>query len=63
MRKYFASRHDFTELEEYVVDIHHAITVFEPDATPQKTGLLDKDGTPIYRVDELDPIGFLRKID
>ena len=34
-------------------------TVIEADDTPQKTGLLDVTGTPLYRVKERQPIGFV----
>lgn len=34
------------------------MTVIDDDVAPQKTGLLDSNGTPIYRVNERAPIGF-----
>jgi len=36
------------------------IDVIIPDDKPQNTGLLDADGTPIYRVEVRAPIGFMR---
>jgi hypothetical protein len=36
-----------------------ADTVFEPDDSPQKTGLLDVNGTPIFRVKERATMGFV----
>jgi hypothetical protein len=33
-------------------------TVFETDAAPQPTGLLDASGTPLYRTIDREPIGF-----
>lgn len=32
--------------------------VIEPDRTPQKTGLLDHNGDPIYRVQDTVQFGF-----
>jgi hypothetical protein len=37
-------------------------TVFEPDPTPRPTGLLDAGGNKICVVEELDQIGFVRKV-
>jgi hypothetical protein len=36
-----------------------ADTVFEADDSPQKTGLLDVNGTPIFRVKERATMGFV----
>lgn len=36
-----------------------ARTVFEPEPEVIKTTLLDARGTPIYRVKQMDPIGFI----
>lgn len=35
-----------------------AKTVFEPEHTPEFTGILDQHGTKIFRVKERNPIGF-----
>jgi hypothetical protein len=35
-----------------------ADTVIEADKSPQKTGLVDQHGTPIYRVRDYVPFGF-----
>lgn len=40
-------------------DIDHSITVYESDAEPVRTGLVDACGTPIYRFPERRPIGFV----
>jgi hypothetical protein len=37
-----------------------SLTVHEPEGKPQDTGLLNADGTPIYRVNTRAPIGFMR---
>lgn len=37
-----------------------AKTVYEPEPQPVKTGILDKNGTMLYRVEQRDPIGFIR---
>lgn len=37
-----------------------SLTVHEPDNKPHATGLLNADGTPIYRVEVRAPIGFMR---
>jgi len=34
------------------------ITVWERENGPQKTGLLDSLGEPLYAIDEPEPIGF-----
>lgn len=34
------------------------VTVHEPDTSPQLTGLVDRHGSPIYRYEERQPIGF-----
>jgi hypothetical protein len=34
------------------------ITIWEGDPQPAETGLLDSDGTPLYRVMARAPIGF-----
>lgn len=34
-------------------------TVYEADPAPQPIGLLDADGTPIYRMQERVPMGFV----
>ena len=34
------------------------ITVWEGEPKPAETGLLDSDGTPLYRVMSREPIGF-----
>ena len=39
------------------------ITVFEPEHEPLRTGLLDKNGVEIMRVDIPNPIGFLAEIE
>jgi len=39
-----------------------ARTVHEAEAEkPSKTGLLDASGTPLYRVEVMDQIGFIRR--
>lgn len=37
-----------------------AKTVFEPETKPNDTGLVGPDGVKLYRVEERDPIGFIR---
>lgn len=34
------------------------ISIYEDDTTPEKTGLLDVNGTPLYRVRDRVPFGF-----
>ena len=34
--------------------------VFEPDDRAIPTGLLDKDGNELCRIEEMEPIGFVR---
>lgn len=43
-----------------VIDIGQAHTVFETERIPRRTGLLDASGNPLYAVDEMDQIGFIR---
>lgn len=39
-----------------------SLTVHEPrEDEPQKTGLLDQNGTPLYRVRQAEPVGFLAR--
>lgn len=38
---------------------HLPRTVHEQDRLPVPTGLLDKDGRPIFTVEERNPIGFV----
>ena len=40
-----------------------AKTIYESERKPIKTDLVNKDGTPLYRVDTFDPIGFVRHKD
>ena len=35
-----------------------SLTVFERDVEPVRTGILDANGTPIYRVEDRAPLGF-----
>ena len=37
-----------------------AKTVYERDAEPRPTGLLDKQGNELFCIDEMDPVGFVR---
>lgn len=39
-----------------------SMVVYEPDLTPQPTGLVAPDGRPIYRVRETVPMGFHHRI-
>jgi hypothetical protein len=36
-----------------------SMTVYETDDKPEDTGLLDANGTPLYRVNEKRKIGYL----
>jgi hypothetical protein len=39
-------------------DPHPTTVVHETDRTPERTGILDANGTPLYRVRETVPFGF-----
>lgn len=37
------------------------VTVFDREQQPQETGLLDANGTKLFRVEDREPIGFRPK--
>ena len=37
------------------------VNVFEPDAAPKDTGILACNGTKMYRVEEREQVGFIRR--
>jgi hypothetical protein len=41
----------------------HSMTVSEPEAASQFSGIYDADGTPLYRQESTRPIGFLKQWD
>ena len=61
-RRYFPARADSESDERWFERDAKpmGLTVFEPDNTPQDTGLLDAHGNRLMAVSELDPIGFIR---
>ena len=44
--------------ETHVPDHRPSCEVFETDTTPVATGLLDADGTPLYRLQDRVALGF-----
>ncbi len=61
MKRYVTCRWS-DQLEGETVDIGMTHTVFEKEPKREFTGLYNSDGTKIYSVDEMDQIGFIRKI-
>lgn len=39
--------------------VQTTMTVYETDNEPEKTGLLDANGTPLYRVQDRQKVGYL----
>lgn len=39
--------------------VDSTMTVYERDSEPEKTGLLDESGTPLYRVADRHKLGYL----
>lgn len=37
------------------------VNVFESDVPPKDTGLLNSNGTKLYRIQERDQVGFIRQ--
>ncbi len=48
---------------EYVDGRQASITVFDPDTSARKTGILDKNGEMLFAVTRPNPIGFTAEID
>lgn len=46
--------------DEWYEPERESITVYEPDHAPHRTGLVDANGVPIYRLPERRAIGFCR---
>lgn len=61
-RKYFIRPQAYhsSQLDEEIVSLHHAHTVFEPEPYTRDTGLLDQDGNSILVTETIDQIGFIR---
>ena len=60
MRRRYVTLRYSEELGCECPDIGQAHTVFEPDRSPQRTGLLDAQGNELFAIDEMDQIGFIR---
>lgn len=62
MPKYVAIRPRSARWSDIVEDdvMDDVCTVYEEDDYPTETGLVDATGTPIYRLSEKRPIGYLR---
>lgn len=54
VRRRYVTRADWLDSDP-VLTTH---TVHEPDCQPIRTGLLDANGAPLYRVNDPEPIGF-----
>lgn len=54
-----AKRQRAYEEEWFEEEPHRTITVHETDDSPIQTGLVDANGTPLYRTKVRVPIGFV----
>lgn len=59
--RYVALKHPpkATWQDDRPVTVDSSMTIYEADDTPQDTGLLNSDGTRLYRVPDPKKIGFL----
>lgn len=57
MKRYIRVRADWYENDDksFTPDL----TVYEPDRSPQWSGLYDSDGTRLYSYEEGQPVGFV----
>lgn len=60
MRKYVTGSETASEWFDARATDYLARTVHEQEPQRVKTGLLNADGRPLFRVEESDPIGFVR---
>ena len=62
LRRYRVQPRAWIDIGECFVDKPRIvdISVFEPDKSPQKTGLVDRRGNELFAIEERAPIGFVR---
>lgn len=60
MRRYVTRPRAVEAGDEYWTEERRTCDVFVPDGKPVDTGLLNADGTSIYRLEVRAPIGFMR---